>query len=454
MTALPIQYVNTEDGINIAYSVIGEGPTLVLSIPPMGSHLQMDWEMLPVRRYYERLAQYYSLVRFDHRGGGLSGRSDGRYAPSDFAQDIAAVVQALNRERITLWGSGRAASYVVSYVHSHAEQVSHLVLWLPLLSSQTYVTSSKTRAVHSAEEIDPEVGKTARGSLLVGNESPEATQELIDFIGHVRAAADPNVVRATQEFDTRGLLPSITTPTLVMTRREDRYQNEKVSREIASEIAGSRLVVLGGRSALPYLGDVNEVIRTAVAFTTGDTHRASAKTEKDAIRLILFTDVEQSTALTDRVGDEKARAILRVHEKIVRAALIVHGGSEIKTMGDGFMATFSSASTALDAAIEMQQLIALEYLGSSTPIRIRIGIHAGEPIFENDDLYGAAVNRAARIMGQAEGGQILTSDLVRQLVAGKRYRFVDLGTTAIKGFAEPVRLFNVLWQDENIVATD
>lgn len=450
MTALPIQYANTKDDVSIAYSVLGNGPTLLLSIPPMGTHLQMDWEMPLVRHYYERLAQYYTLVRFDHRGGGISDRCESRYSPTDFAQDIAAVVQALDTDQIILWGSGRAASYAVSYVHSRAEKVSHLILWLPLLSGQDYVASDKTRAVHSAEAIDLEVGKAARGSLLVGHESPESVKELIDFIGRVRAAADPTVVRASQEFDTRPLLKSVTAPTLIMTRREDRYQNEEVSREIARRITGARLVVLGGQSALPYLGDVDEVVRTTLAFTTGHTgSRLAGQLAIDTIRLILFTDVEGSTALIDSIGDASARDILRMHEKIVRAALTAHGGSEIKTMGDGFMATFSSARGALGAAIEMQQLMTREFLENSTPIRVRIGIHAGEPIQENDDLYGAAVIRAARIMGEADGGQILISDLVRQLVAGKHYQFEDRGEVSIKGFAEPVRLFCVLWQEED-----
>jgi class 3 adenylate cyclase len=175
---------------------------------------------------------------------------------------------------------------------------------------------------------------------------------------------------------------------------------------------------------------------------------------------ILFTDVEGSTALTQRVGDAKAREVLRAHEGIVREALQSHGGSEIKAMGDGFMASFASATGALECAIAMQRafadwnagvgagLVPPEDAASSAPtIRVRIGLNAGEPIAEEKDLFGTAVNMAARIAAEAEGGEILASDVVRQLVAGKGFLFADRGEVELKGFEEPVRLYEVRWRE-------
>jgi class 3 adenylate cyclase len=160
---------------------------------------------------------------------------------------------------------------------------------------------------------------------------------------------------------------------------------------------------------------------------------------------VLFTDVEASTDLTDRVGDTKARDLLREHERLTRKALPQSGGTEIKIMGAGFMASFTSASGALDAAIAMQRAITEHFAETETPIRIRVGINAREPIEEDDDLYGTAVIQAARVMGKADGGQVLVTDTVRNLVAGKDYRFHDRGTHDLKGFAEPARLFEVGW---------
>ncbi len=139
---------------------------------------------------------------------------------------------------------------------------------------------------------------------------------------------------------------------------------------------------------------------------------------------------------------------------MVREALKAHGGSEVKTMGDGFMASFSSATKALVCAITMQRAFAEHNESAPEPIRVRIGINAGEPIAEDDpdgrsDLFGTAVNEAARITATADGGEILVSNVVRELAKGKDFLFADRGETSLKGFDEPVRLYEVRWQGED-----
>jgi class 3 adenylate cyclase len=178
---------------------------------------------------------------------------------------------------------------------------------------------------------------------------------------------------------------------------------------------------------------------------------AAEPPEAGTFRTVLFTDVEGSTALTQRLGDARARELLREHERIVREALKSHGGSEVKTMGDGFMASFSSATKALECAIAMQRAFAEHNEVTEEPIRVRIGLNAGEPIAEDDpdgrsDLFGTAVNLAARICAHAEAGQILAPIVVRELTAGKQFLFADLGETALRGFEDPVRLFEVKWR--------
>ena len=158
--------------------------------------------------------------------------------------------------------------------------------------------------------------------------------------------------------------------------------------------------------------------------------------------------MEGSTALTQRLGDAKARELLREHERMVREALKSHGGSEVKTMGDGFMASFSSATKALECAIAMQRAFAAHNESADEPILVRVGLNAGEPIAEDQDLFGTAVNEAARITAAAKGGEILVADVVRQLTKGKDFMFGDRGETALKGFDDPVRLFEVRWEQE------
>jgi len=187
----------------------------------------------------------------------------------------------------------------------------------------------------------------------------------------------------------------------------------------------------------------------------GAGQEAASEPAAQGLKTILFTDMEGSTALTQRLGDARAREVLRQHERMVREALRAHGGSEVKALGDGFMASFSSATRALECAIAMQRAFAASNAARPEPvegraeqIRVRIGLNAGEPIAEEADLFGTAVNLAARIAAQAAGGEILASDVVRQLVAGKGFLFVDRGDVALRGFEDPVRLYEVRWGEE------
>jgi class 3 adenylate cyclase len=163
-----------------------------------------------------------------------------------------------------------------------------------------------------------------------------------------------------------------------------------------------------------------------------------------ALRTVLFTDLVGHTEMMSRLGDEAGRAVLREHERITRDVLKQHGGTEIKTMGDGFMASFNSVTRAVECAIALQRAIA-ECEGE--PLAVRVGINAGEPIEEDGDLFGATVILASRIAAKAEGGEILVSDNVRSLSSGKGFLFSDCGDFVAKGFEDPVRIYEVRWRD-------
>ncbi len=173
--------------------------------------------------------------------------------------------------------------------------------------------------------------------------------------------------------------------------------------------------------------------------------RAFAGGAAPSMRAILFTDIEGHTSMMQRLGDERGRAVLRDHERITRETLRTHGGAEVKTMGDGFMASFGPVSSAAECAVALQR--AFLSRESSEPIAVRIGLNAGEPIAEDDDLFGSSVILAARIAGQAHGGEILCSDVVRGLLAGKAFLFSDRGDVALRGFEDPSRLYEISWRE-------
>jgi class 3 adenylate cyclase len=165
-----------------------------------------------------------------------------------------------------------------------------------------------------------------------------------------------------------------------------------------------------------------------------------------ALRTIMFTDMEGSTALTQRLGDEKAFELIRRHDSVVRAALADCKGCEVKHTGDGMMASFVSTRKAVECSIAIERdLAAHAERYPEHAVRVSIGLSAGEPVADNDDLFGAAVQLAARACGEAEPGQILASSVVRDLCIGKTFEFRHVGEVPLKGFAEPMPLYEVMW---------
>ncbi len=223
-------------------------------------------------------------------------------------------------------------------------------------------------------------------------------------------------------------------------------------REIANELLlRPETVARHVRKLLDRIG----VKSRAAAVAWAVEHRLSSADELprlppavgDSLAILLFTDLAGSTAMFERLGDVEARAVLRTHDTIVRRELGRHGGTEIKHTGDGFLAKFTSAVAAIDAAIAMQRAFAAHTVRHpDRPISVRMGFDAGEPMAEEGDLFGSTVNAAARICERAEAGHILVSEVVRHLCAGKDVRFVDRGRSTLPGFEKRrFRLFEVPW---------
>jgi class 3 adenylate cyclase len=168
-----------------------------------------------------------------------------------------------------------------------------------------------------------------------------------------------------------------------------------------------------------------------------------------AFRTVLFTDIHGSTALTQRLGDIGAMRVLRRHDDVVRNALRTSGGLEIKHTGDGIMASFSSVARAVECSIEIQRAIADHVAERADEgLRVKIGLAAGEPVTEGDDLFGAAVQLAARLCDHADADGILVSAPVRDLCIGKNLGFVEHGELNLRGFDEPVRAYTVHWNTD------
>lgn len=176
------------------------------------------------------------------------------------------------------------------------------------------------------------------------------------------------------------------------------------------------------------------------------THPVGEPYVDSAVRAVLFTDIVNSTAITQLLGDDASMELVREHDRIVRGSLGRFEGREVKHTGDGIMASFSSVSAAVEAAIAVQRAFSERNESAETRVELRIGISAGEPVTEGDDLFGATVQLAARLCAHCPPGRITVSIAVRELCVGKRLEFGDGGALTLKGFPEATQCYDVAWR--------
>jgi class 3 adenylate cyclase/predicted alpha/beta hydrolase len=453
-----IRFCTTSDGVRIAYATVGQGPPLVRVLGWL-THLQVEVGNQLWRTFIHALSHHFLFVRYDGRGMGLSDRAVKDFSLEAHVRDLEAVVDAVGLERVALYGISHGGPTAIVYSVRHPERVSHLILYGAF--------ASFSRALG----LDTEEGRQRFEAILTlvqqgwGTDLPAYRQLFTSLfmpdgnIDDIRAFNEMQRVSASAEnvvglvtalrdnMDVRQLLPQVKAPTLVMHCRGDAVAPFDAGRELAAGIPGAHFLPLDGRNHFIIPGEpAGQIAYKAIQeFVRGDGDRQGAPAPAGLVT-ILFTDMEGSTALTQRLGDARAQELLRTHNAIVRDALKACGGSEIKHTGDGIMASFPSASGALECAIAVQRAVAARVREDpEMPLRVRIGLNAGEPVAENQDLFGTAVQLAARICAHAEPGQILVPTVVRELAAGKGFLLADLGKIALRGFEDPVRLYDVRW---------
>ncbi len=444
-----IQYAQAADGAGIAFWALGEGLPLVSLPTSPFTHLQLEWQRPDMRRWLERLADKRKIVRYDFRGSGLSERDVTDYSLDAHVKDLEAVIDRLALEQCALLGFYLSGPIAIAYAARHPERVSHLILWGSFARGSDLPGSAELQAARTFIGLNWETYTETVSGILLGWSQPEAAHR---FAAYMRECTTPEAAQAaleaTNEFDVTDLLPQVRAPTLVLHRRQLRFPEVDLARRLASHIPHARLAVLEGDSMAPYIGDM-EAAATAIDEFLGEGELTAETTVPPGLVTILFTDIEGSTTLTQRVGDAKAQELLRTHNTIVRDALKTHGGSEVKHTGDGIMASLPSASQALQCAVEIQIAVAAHVRQhGEAPLSVRIGLNTGEPVAEDRDLFGTAVQLARRICDRAEPGQILVSNVVRELAAGKGFLFSDHGDVELRGFEDPVRLYEVRWREE------
>jgi class 3 adenylate cyclase len=242
------------------------------------------------------------------------------------------------------------------------------------------------------------------------------------------------LMQMNSEIDISGILGTIRVPTLVMHRRDDIAISVEGGRTLAKHIPDARLIELPGEDHLPYVGEnADQIVDEIEEFVTGT--RAEYDPDR-VLATILFTDIANSTQSASEMGDRAWRTLMERHDGLVRQQLVHYRGREVKTLGDGFLATFDGPARAVRCAT------AITSAAPGLGLQVRAGLHTGEIELKGDDVGGVAVHTASRIMSLAEPGRVLVSSTVRDLVAGSNLRFEDAGVHTLKGLPEPVRLFS------------
>ncbi len=445
MDAPPIQYARTDDGVNIAYAVAGEGVPILRTPAFPFSNVAEEWDIDAYREWYEALGRLGKLVRYDARGQGLSDRDGVEYSRAASLRDMEAVAEQAGPGPFVVFGQNRYAVTAIDFSLAHPDNVLSLVLWCPVGLDPDHVDGMEPIFEGSKSHRTWTILVRSLTAPFFGWTNPEMVRQYTNMaeecVTRESFELQVSATLATRRSASRERLhEQVRHPTLVLFRRDSLSAAE--ARAAASEIAGSRLGALSGEANPVWAGDIEPVTAALESFlrdtlVPDDETRADSVSSSGAFRTILFTDLESSTALTQKLGDAKAQDVLHGHNDIVRAALAANDGEEVKHTGDGIMASFGSAVAAVEAALAIQRDLA------AGEIRVRIGLNAGEPIAEDHDYFGTAVQLAARICDRAEPGQVLVSNVVRELCAGKTFAFEDVGAATLKGFPEPVRLFAV-----------
>jgi class 3 adenylate cyclase len=463
-----IQYAKTSDGVSIAYWTLGAGNALVYMPNVIWSHAQLEWQFPEIRTWYERLIQSYQLVRFDARGSGLSQRTAADYSLDALALDVGAVVDRLGLDSFAVFASINAVPVALAYAAHNPERVTHLVVWSYAPNSD--IEGSRYVSLQALQQVmtrDWETYTETRAGLEFGWPEGDLAHRYAAFL---RECITPNDASRAYEtiagFDVAELLPRIACPTLVLHRRQLFFWGVQASQELAAQVPNATLALLEGTSTAPFFGDSESVANAIDNFLGGGREgpEPAAAKAHSGTAIILFADIADSTALTERLGDAAFREKARELDESLRQAISANGGTAIegKLLGDGVLAVFGAAREAIAAASAIHALAGSRAKGQGLgnpppgplPLRegepallLHVGIHAGDVIREEGNVYGGAVNIAARISGEAAAGETLVSGTVRDLArTSAGVSFEDRGERTLKGVGEPVRVWGVVEQ--------
>jgi class 3 adenylate cyclase len=425
----PTRYARSGDA-SIAYQVVGEGPCDLVLVTGPAAHLELMWDEPRTARTFSGMAEFARVILHDRRGTGLSDAVSRPPTLEQQVDDLKAVLEAVDADRVSIIGGsdlGMSALFTATY----PDRVNALILaGVAADGAHTLVGRAREEML---EAIESNWGDGALVSLYAPSQM--GNRDFVEWWGRMqRSAVSPGMARKLMEMSARtnlrAVLPTISVPTLVVHKTGDRVVPVECGREVAELIPNAVFMEHEGEDAYgwidaTWLSDVEE-------FLTGGR---SAPRANRVLATVMFTDIVGSTERLSQMGDARWRGQLEDHDELVRAALRRWRGREVKTVGDGFLATFDGPARAVSCADEIVEGV------QSLGIEIRTGVHTGECELRADDVTGIAVHIAARVMDRAGPGEVLVSSTVKDLVIGSGLRFDDRGMQALRGVEDPLHLY-------------
>ena len=447
-----IQFCKTADGIRIAYSILGQGPALVL-IQGWISHLQLQWEHPSAQPFLEKATRFHTLITYDRYGCGLSERNRTDFSPESELQLLEAVIDHLKLKRFALFGFSCGGAVAIAYAVKYPRRVTHLIL---------YGGCARGEAL-STDEVKVGLKSLIRGHWGMGSKIltdlflPRVDETSNRWFSQLqREAATPEMAVRLLDFsydiNVMDLLPRVRVPTLVMHRRGDRVVPFKLGREMASLIPKARFVPLDGDLHILFFGDSDSILRSMAEFLGDpvDVAPTGPTVEKFVRKLtaILSADVQGYSRLMAEDEEGTVRT-LQAYREVMSSIIQHHRGRVVDTAGDSVLAEFASVVDGVRCAVEIQQVLRAKnaLLPETRRMDFRIGINLGEVIEEGDRIYGDGVNIAARLEGLAEAGGICISGIVYDQIEKKlslSYEYVR--EQSVKNIEKPIQLYRVMME--------
>jgi class 3 adenylate cyclase len=431
----------TPDGARVAYQVVGSGDRDVVFLTDWANSIDLMWELPEVERFLRRLASIGRLILFDKRGNGASDswvfeNEEHKGVVEQSAEDLLAVLDAVESPQADLVASTAGGMTALLFAATHPERCGRLVLQdaCPrVVSSPEYAHGLDEAGLQSI--IDGIRSGWGKGSALALQPDRFEDRDLRLWYGrYERLAVERSwMVEAWEQIalmDVRAILASVQASTLLLVHDKAPAFGNGHGRYLVEHLPSVELVELDGPGCLFWADE--HIVESAVEYLQGT--RRSVVDESRVLATIVMTDMVSSTLTLAQIGDRRWREVLDAHDRVTAQLVNQFRGRLVNRTGDGLVATFDGPARGVRCAEAMCGEVGV--LG----VEVRAGVHVGEIELRGDEIGGIAVHLAARVMSEADAGQVVVTRTVKDLTAGSGLDFDDLGLRDLKGIPDPWQL--------------